>query len=54
MIDYRIIIQVLEPPIGSRNIRWEIKDGIGMIRYGWTMTELIETLEEIDKSIGQP
>tara|TARA_Y100001973_G_C5112078_1_gene288237 strand:+ start:87 stop:251 length:165 start_codon:yes stop_codon:yes gene_type:complete len=54
MIDYRISIQVLEPPIGSRNIRWEIKDGIGMIRYGWTMAELIETLEAIDKSISQP
>jgi len=54
MIDYRISIQVLEPPIGSRNIRWEIKDGIGMIRYGWTMVELIETLEEINKSISQP
>tara|TARA_R100000700_G_C3084773_1_gene88816 strand:+ start:116 stop:280 length:165 start_codon:yes stop_codon:yes gene_type:complete len=54
MIDYRISIQVLNPSIGSRNIRWEIKDDIGMIRYGWTMAELIETLEAIDKSISQP
>ena len=54
MIDYRISIQVLEPSIGSRNIRWEMKDGIGMIRYGWNMAGLIETLEEIDKSMSQP